>query len=178
MIQFKNIKTATDPLFMPLFALYQSAFPVEERRELSVLKQILEHEPRFTMAAVLKQGTFAGFLNYWQFSSFVYVEHFAVNSQLRGQSIGSEVLKTLFRNITIPIILEVEMPENDLAKRRIVFYERLNCTLLPHKYAQPPYDGAGNFLPMQLMTNNYDYAEKHFSHIKNTLYKEVYAYEQ
>jgi GNAT superfamily N-acetyltransferase len=176
MIDFRNIKNSSDPLFGKMYKLYQSAFPVVERRTLESLESVLNHDTRFVMTGLLKDGEFVGFFNHWQFERFVCIEHFAVNPKLRGQNIGSEVMKTFLSNINLPVVFEVEMLENEMAIRRIVFYERLGCKLLPHKYAQPHYDGSGKLLPMLLMTNNYDYVDKYFREIKSTMYKEVYNY--
>jgi GNAT superfamily N-acetyltransferase len=175
-IEFRKVENSADPLFVKMFELYQRAFPAVERRTLSSLEGVLEHDKRFVMAVLLKDGEFVGFFNYWLFESFIYTEHFAVNQKLRGQNIGSEVIKTFFINTNLPVIFEVETPENELAIRRIAFYERLDCKLLPHKYAQPHYDGSGNLLPMLLMTNNYSYVDKHFNLIKNIVYRVVYNY--
>jgi GNAT superfamily N-acetyltransferase len=176
MIEFKKVENSADPLFGMMYELYQSAFPTVERRTLNGLEGVLEHDKRFVMTVLLKDGEFVGFFNYWLFEYFVYAEHFAVNPKLRGQNIGSEVMKTFFLNTNLPVVFEVEIPENEIAIRRIAFYERLDCKQFPHKYAQPHYDGSGKLLPMLLMTNNYDYVDKHFSRIKSIVYKEVYNY--
>jgi hypothetical protein len=176
MIEFRKVESSADPLFGTMYELYQSAFPAVERRTLGDLEGVLNSDKRFVMAVLLKDNEFVGFFNYWLFEGFIYAEHFALNPKLRGQNMGSEVMKTFFLNINLPVVFEVEMPENETAIRRIAFYERLECKLLPHKYAQPHYDGSGKLLPMLLMTNNYDYVDKHFSRIKNMVYKEVYNY--
>jgi ribosomal protein S18 acetylase RimI-like enzyme len=176
MIEFRKIKNSADPLFGKMYELYLRAFPAVERRTLESLESVLNHDSKFVMTGLLKDGEFVGFFNHWQFERFVYAEHFAVSPKLRGQNIGSEVMKTFLSNINLPAVFEVEKPENEMAIRRIVFYERLDCKLLPHQYAQPHYDGSGKLLPMLLMTNNYDYVDIHFSQIKNTIYKEVYNY--
>jgi GNAT superfamily N-acetyltransferase len=137
MIDFRKIKSSVDPLFGKMYELCQSAFPAVERRTLDSLESILNHDTRFVMTGLLKDGEFVGFINHWQFERFVYAEHFAVNPKLRGQNIGSEVMKTFLSNINLPVVFEVEMPENEMAIRRIVFYERLGCKLLLQKYAQP-----------------------------------------
>jgi ribosomal protein S18 acetylase RimI-like enzyme len=165
MIEFRKIENSANPLFGKLYELYESAFPAVERRILTDLEGVLNHDKRFKMAVLMKDSEFVGFFNYWQFESFIYAEHFAVNPKLRGQNIGSEVVKTFFQNVNLPVVFEVEPPEEEMAIRRIAFYERLDCKLLPHKYAQPHYDGSGKLLPMLLMTNNYDYADKHFDQI-------------
>ena len=128
------------------------------------------------MDALLKDGEFVGFFNFWTFERFVFGEHFAIDPKMRGQNIGSEMVKTFVSKINLPVVLEVEMPKDAQSIRRIDFYERLDFKVLSHNYAQPYYDGSGKLLPMLLMSNNYHFADKHFSLIKNTVYKNVYQY--
>ena len=159
-----------------MYELYRSAFPAVERRSLGSLEQILNYDKNFEMDALLKDGDFVGFFNFWTFERFVFGEHFAIDPKMRGQNIGSEVVKTFVSKINLPVVLEVEMPTDAQSIRRIDFYERLNFKVLSHNYAQPYYDGSGKLLPMLLMSNNYHFADKHFSLIKNTVYKNVYQY--
>ncbi len=43
-------------------ALYESAFPADERRDFAVWLQLLEHEPAFHALAIYQDETFAGLL--------------------------------------------------------------------------------------------------------------------
>ncbi len=83
----------------------------------------------------------------------------------------------LLSKMKLPVVLEVEMPNNPTAIRRIHFYERLGFSVLSHKYAQPPYEGDSFLLPMQLMCNNLHFADSHFELIKENIFQEVYHYE-
>ena len=76
----------------------------------------------------------------------------------------------------LPIVFEVEKPENEVAKRRIALYERLGCHLLPYDYAQPHYDGSGKLFPMLLMTNDSAFVSQNVRRIKSSIYEEVYHY--
>ena len=159
MIEFKKIEGSSDPLFAPMFELYHEAFPPSERRTLDDLTRILDTEPRFTASALMREGQFAGFFTHWTFDRFVYGEHFAVDSALRGQNLGTETIQAFLALHTLPVVLEVEMPDEPDA----------------HPYAQPYYDGSGRMLPMLIMTNDTHFANKNFPLIKKTLYEEVYG---
>lgn len=163
-------------LFGKIYELYLSAFPAVERRSLGSLEHILGRDKNFEMDALMKDGDFVGFFDFWTFGRFVYVEHFAVDSKMRGQNIGSEVVKTFLSKINLPVVLEVEMPQDEQSIKRIGFYERLGFKVLSHDYAQPYYDGSGKLLPMLLMSNDHHFADEHFGLIKNTLYEDVYRY--
>ena len=69
------------------------------------------------------------------------------------------------------------MPNDINASQRILFYERLGFSIISHKYAQPPYEGTGFFIPELIMSNDLHFANTHFEKIKEILYNDVYHYE-
>jgi len=176
MLNFYRINSVSDPLFEKLYNLYATAFSPSERRSWSALEHELSYEKRFHVHALLKNDHFVGFFNYWVFERFYYIEHFAVTSKLRDQQIGSEAMGIFKNQVKLPILFEVEMPNDPMAVRRIRFYERLGFSVLSHYYAQPPYDGNGFLLPELIMCNDVHFANTHFDLIKETLYDKVYHY--
>ena len=176
MITFKRIENDSDPLWGKMYDLYESAFPAVERRDATALKNVMKSENKFQVSALLKENCFVGFFNDWHFEDFVYVEHFAVCPELRGKLIGTEVVSLYLKKKRLPIVFEVEKPDNEVAKRRIALYERLGCHLLPYDYAQPHYDGSGKLFPMLLMTNDSAFVSQNVRRIKSSIYEEVYHY--
>jgi ribosomal protein S18 acetylase RimI-like enzyme len=177
MLNFHRINSVSDPFFTNLFNLYALAFPPTERRSWAGLEYELNYEKRLYAYALLQDDKFVGFINYWLFDRFCYIEHFAVSPNLRGKHIGSEAMEILRSKTNLPIVLEVEMPNNPNSIRRIKFYERLGYKVLSHNYAQPPYEGNGFLIPLLIMCDNNHFASTHFELIKETLYTEVYHYE-
>ena len=178
MLNFHRINSVSDPYFTNLFNLYIQAFPSSERRSWGGIELELNTENHFNAHALLQNNQFVGFLNYWTFDRFLYIEHFAIKSDLRGKHIGQEAMKILMEQTKTPILFEVEMPNSPMSVRRIRFYERLGFSVLSHYYAQPPYEGNGFVLPMLIMCNNIHFANTHFELIKDTLYEHVYHYVQ
>ena len=176
MINFERINNSSEKNFSKMYELYRTAFPPSERRSMGGLEHILNYEKRFEAYALMKEGEFVGFFTFWTFDRFVYAEHFAVDDNLRGQNIGSEVMREFLAMLKLPLIFEVEMPNDPNAIRRIKFYERFGLKTVSYPYAQPYYDGSGKLLPMIIMTNDSHFADKHYKMIKNTLYSEVYNY--
>lgn len=177
MLHFHKINTINNQFFSNLFNLYTLAFPPAERRTWAGLEYELNYEKRLYVHALIQDGEFVGLFNYWKFERFYYLEHLAVSPKYRGQGIGSEAMGIFMKETKLPIILEVEMPNNIIASRRILFYERLGFSILSHNYAQPPYEGDGFLMPELIMTNDVHYANTHFEKIKEILYNEVYHYE-
>jgi RimJ/RimL family protein N-acetyltransferase len=104
----------------------------------------------------------------------VYVEHFAIDETARNGGFGAVAMKQFIEQATHPVVLEVELPTDELSRRRIGFYERLGFIPDSHAYQQPPYNKGDSWLPMQLMAyGRIDLGER-FDDIKACLYKEVY----
>jgi ribosomal protein S18 acetylase RimI-like enzyme len=160
-----------------LYNLYTLAFPLKERRSWAGLEFELSYEKRFCAHALIQDNKFVGFFNYWTFDRFYYIEHIAVVPTMRGHNIGTEAMEVFKSQTKLPIVFEVEMPNDPTSIRRIHFYEKLGFSVLSHQYAQPPYEGYGFLFPMQLMTNDRHFADNHFELIKDTLYDKVYHYE-
>jgi len=178
MLKFQRINTVTDSHYLNLYNLYSLAFPIAERRTWAGLEYVLIYENRFCANVLVKDDKFAGLFNYWTFNRFNFIEHIAVSPNMRGHGIGTEAMNFFKTQSKLPIVFEVEMPTNPTAIRRINFYEKLGFTVLSHNYAQPPYEGDDFLLPMQLMSNEKHFGEMHFELIKETLYRDVYHYEE
>ena len=160
--QFRFI-SAQQPEFASVCKLYTNSFPPDERRPIEQLRHIALNQSRFSIVGIfveqppLQPGNrFAGFISFWRFDDFIYVEHLATEPHLRGGGLGRELiehLKALAANL--PVILEVEPPVNDIASRRIAFYKRLGFTL--HEdfpYIQPAYSPATQPIALNLMSHN------------------------
>ena len=94
--------------------LYIAAFPEEERREFDQLKPLLNNEECHFYRISTQSGTLAGFCILWEFSGFVFIEHFAVKPELRGLGIGEKTLAKIKENFQKSIILETELPADEL----------------------------------------------------------------
>ena len=178
MLQIHPVLNTNDQFFNKLYSLYVSAFPELERRTWEGLVHELTYEKRFHANVLLKENQFVGLLNFWNFEGFYYLEHFAISEKLRGRNIGTDAMKLFMSRCNLPIIFEVEMPTSIIAQKRIQFYERLGFILLPNKYAQPPYSSGEKEFPMQLMTNDREFASTKFEWIKDILYSEVYEFQK
>ncbi len=157
-------------------ALYENAFPEVERRPTSIWLDMRNKESDFRIDGIYLGERCTGFIAYWLFGGFAYVEHFAVDGSCRGQGTGSQTLALLRGRVgQKPVVLEVELPKNDTARRRIAFYERNGYTLLPDAYVQPPYRPGGESLPMKLMCSDDAFGRNCGKEIAATLHRRVYG---
>lgn len=158
--------------------VYVTSFPPEERREFSQLLALLQEETPFRVKVIRKGGEAIGFITYWNFDSYAYVEHFALHPEKRGGGAGAFTLQELGETLDMPIILEVEKPEDEMSVRRISFYERAGFRLWDnHLYIQPPYDPQKEELELLLMTQGDLNLDSDFEEVVAPIYKYVYKAE-
>lgn len=174
MITIERIKTANSLEYSFVEELLISAFPVAERRELDLQRDFTDNNPLFHNCVVRHEGNLVGFISYWDFDDFCYVEHFAISPNARNGGYGKKVLLQLEKMLEKPIVLEVELPEDEMSKRRIGFYSRLGYELWNVEYLQPPYRKGDKFLPMHIMVKGELNCEKDYSRIKDKIYKNAY----
>ncbi|MBQ3141374.1 MAG: GNAT family N-acetyltransferase [Clostridia bacterium] len=110
--------------FDAVFAVLDASFPPAEKRPYHEQKALLS-EPAYTLFAAFDEaGECLGFLATWQLEDVRFIEHFAVAPSRRNQGLGACLLREYLQSSPLPTVLECELPEGELACRRIGFYER------------------------------------------------------
>lgn len=165
--------------------LLHTAFPANERRDDAQQHEYTDHKKEFTAYALTDGLEPIGLITCWHFSSggnpgspdFVYVEHLAVNPNQRNGGYGAEILRSLKAQYQGIIVLEVELPQDELSRRRICFYERSGFARCHLPYQQPPYRSGDAPLPMYLMFYGTEDLSPFFNAIRNTIHRHVYGVE-
>ena len=84
MIQLTQVH-ATDIEFLKFIErIYTESFPPDERRDFSDVIRLLEENDDFFIVLLSDENKAVGFISYWEWNDFSYVEHFAVDSSCRG----------------------------------------------------------------------------------------------
>lgn len=162
-------------IFDKIFKLMEESFPKEEYRGYQEQKKLL-YRPEYSIITKKdNESNLLGFISSWEIDKFIFIEHFAVNSSMRGKGIGSEMLKDFIKNSTHSIILEVELPNNEMSIRRIKFYEKLGFVLNYFKYHQMPLRKHCKPIEMYIMSYPKALTPEDFENIKNSIYKTVYS---
>lgn len=174
MIQLDKITTTQDERIDSLFTLYAEAFPEIERRDLAQLKKLMQSQSDMNTYAILDQEECVGLLITWDLDSFHYIEHFAVFPPMRNKKIGQQLL-TLYKSmVKQPILLEVEPAEDEMAARRIGFYERNGFTVVEKEYRQLPYRKGEKSFQLWILSSeiycNADILREHIYTIKERVY--------
>ena len=154
--------------FSEIYRIMQASFSDDEYRPYDEQLALFE-EPEYRIYYMP-----AGFLAVWEFESFIYIEHFAVDPALRNSGTGSAMLQELVRKYQKQICLEVELPEDELTRRRIGFYERNGFVFNEYPYIQPPISKGKSPVPLRIMTYGSAITQDTFEEMKRVLYQRVY----
>jgi len=146
------IQNSNDFYFQEAWDIYEESFPKEEKRTLQEQIKLLEKDT-YTMAGHIENNTLVSILFYWRIDSYTYLEHFAINSKLRGQNYGSKILKQfILKNENI--ILEIEPIIDEMTQKRLSFYEKFNFVVNQHIHFQVPFRENSEDLKLLLLTQN------------------------
>jgi ribosomal protein S18 acetylase RimI-like enzyme len=153
--------------------LYIDAFVDCERRNFDDLLKLAKTQNEMHLKIEKLHNKLLSFIIYWEFKHFIYVEHFAVNEHFRGKGYGTKIFQKFLRNSTKFVVLEVEPPENSVAKKRIKFYEQQGMILNNFLYYQPPYNHGKINVNMLIMSSKY-IEDNDFKRIKREIFEKVY----
>ena len=172
-----RILSSQDSYFSLTWELYSSSFPDEERRSLENFYNILRNQS-FHAEIIFENDQFVGLFFWWNFDKFRYIEHFAICPEKRGQGLGSLIINQFTIQSSLPVLLEVEPGDTDLAKRRIQFYESNQFHLHSFPYIQPPYGSESKPIPLQIMSYPKPLPIDTFNAFVKTIHQKVYQYFQ
>ena len=169
------LQKATMAQFDAVFSLLENSFPLDEYRPYDAQKALLQN-PRYSIYVLSDEKTHAvkALASVWQLEQFAFVEHLAVSPACRNQGVGSQILHELSRRLACRLVLEVELPEGEMPRRRIEFYRRNGFTLNSYPYQQPAYGEGRRPVPLLLMTTGGGVEKEEFEAIKQSLYQTVY----
>lgn len=146
------IKNRDDKYFNEAWNLYLDSFPEIERRTLEEHFEILEDE-NFKMLCYVKDEVLISIVCFWTISSYTFLEHFAINSSLRGQAYGSKILQK-FIDENENIVLEIEPIIDEITQKRLNFYAKFGFLVNSHEHFQIPFRQGAEELKLLLLSQN------------------------
>lgn len=159
-------------------ALLRCSLPDNELRSFERQKALLKNPAYHLYILKNNDDTVISVLAAWDFPQIIYGEHFAVDKGLRNGGIGGKIFNAFLTSLEKPLVIEVELPDHDLAARRIKFYERHGLHLNRYNYLQPPMQPQHAPLPLYLMTYPTPLTPTQFEQVKDLLYQHVYGISQ
>ena len=138
-MHFKRLTSHNDLMYEAAMKLYAESFPIyEQRRSESQIKILQDNEYKFDL--IYDNDQWLGIICLWETESFIYIEYFAINSQLRNRRYGQRSLQLLRKEyVGKKLILEIDPLVDDVAKHRKAFYERCGFVANTLKHVHPPY---------------------------------------
>lgn len=129
------VDSCIHPLYKSFQDLYCTSFPIFEQRSVSQQVKAFQNE-RYKLLAFTENDLFLGFISYWEFDAYCYVEHFAVNTDLRGKGYGSNLLRSFIQSTRKIVLLEIDPIADSISEARLRFYKRCGFheNSYPHKH--------------------------------------------
>ncbi len=169
-------KNNNSDLSKTVWQLYESAFPIYERRSLKLHLKAMQDNRFYPYVYTSEQSKLLAICFYWDFADFKYLEHFAVHPHYRNQGIGSKIIQTL--NIgKQPIILEIEPPIDTLTQQRLNFYEQNQFKYTGYQFTQLKYRRKANNVQLELLCNK-EMSLNLYKKFKTIIYKELTLYNE
>ena len=165
----------TNAEFDKVFRLMEMSFPPEERRIYEEQKALF-FEKHYRVYGIRgdDSDSVIAFMAVWEWEDLLFIEHFAVDPSFRNRGLGKHMLCEIVSISDKPVCLEVELPDNEIAKRRIAFYERCGFVLNEYPYIQPSMAKGCPPVPLKIMTYGRAITDSEFEKMKDTLYTYVY----
>jgi len=136
---FYCIRNIADKWYNAFCAIYSVSFPIFEQRNKKQQEKAFTFDSYY-LDCLIDGDRFLAFIAYWDFDKYIYIEHFAVNPDYRGENIGSRTLQNLIDSKQKMILLEIDPLTTDIARKRFRFYERLGFVANSHVHYHPPYN--------------------------------------
>lgn len=133
----KRIEMCNGEIFKRAFMLCEESFPYEERRDLCELRRVMKNSD-YHFCVLLEGDELCGIALYWEIDSLIYLEHLAIEPQMRSLGLGSKALELLGQKGKM-IILEIEPPVDGRTRRRLEFYKRNGYLVAPYRHIQAKY---------------------------------------
>lgn len=136
-MEFRRYTDIKQEGWQEIWQLYEGSFPKCETRTERDQTDAMR-DPQFYAMGIWEPGNVTGLLFYWYNGDFCYVEHFATMPSVRGKGYGAQCLEKLCETYR-PVILEIEVPVDEMTRRRQGFYERSGFHVSGFQHSHPPY---------------------------------------
>lgn len=134
----RPVEGVHSPYFADFWAAYELSFPLEERRSQNAQVAAFG-DARYHLDCWRDTGAFVGFMGWWDFGDYRYIEHVAVAPGARSGGYGTRIMHNWRDADPRPVYLEIEEVVDELTRRRRDFYLRLDFVENPGVHVQPPY---------------------------------------
>lgn len=175
-MEITRIVPSDSKLWEQVWKLYNESFPQYERRRINSHERACEDAAYHTDIAI-ENGNLLALIFYWEYPGTAYVEHVAVNPAMRGNNVGSTLMREFMeRYKDSTVILEIDPPVDEISKRRLGFYERLGFKDTGFSYQHPSYTKNGTPHHLNILSWPEAVSEHEFERFKEFMFKKVMTY--
>lgn len=136
---FYYIENEADKWYDDFLKIYSVSFPVYEQR--SHAQQLYAFQnPHYRLYGRINENRLEAFISFWEFDDYIYIEHLAVNGEIRGKQIGTNTLNQFKDEMDKTIVLEIDPIVDEVSAKRLSFYQKLDFKQCPYKHAHPAYN--------------------------------------
>ena len=162
-------------MYESCWSLYKDEIPEDQKRSLETCLELLT-KPEFNLEVLCTENLpFIGFFCYWEFDTFVYIEHSAIKKEYREKGLGVKAIAEILQKFEKPVVLAVDMVDSRSTRRKAGFFERLGFFLNPYEYIQPPLDEGKGLHRKFLMSYPLALYQEDFKYVRDTLYGAVFS---
>lgn len=165
---FQRVTDMRDAAFEECWSIYTESFPEEERRDIREQEKIFARE-NYHFTTISEENAplqILGILAFWVFPDSLFLEHLAAHPRRKGKGIGTaaigylqELSREKYRR---PVVLEIEIPTDEISRRREHFYTRLGFSVAPYRHLQPPFHRNTAAVPMNILSWPHEISEKDY----------------
>lgn len=161
--------------FNEFYDVILNNFPSKEIKDYDYMKDTFE-KGYYNVLILKENNKILGILSHYDDPDFAFIDYFAIDGEQKGKGLGSKMLKYFMEHEEKRVILEVEHPENEQSRRRIIFYQRNGLILNDqHDYFVPPVRSLKHRLYFHLMSYPKSISEKEFEKFYPRILNLVYG---
>lgn len=169
-MQYIKIDSSSHVLYKAFEELYSVSFPVFEQRT-ETQQEYAFSRNNYHLIGWHSEGHLIGFISYWEFKEYLYIEHFAVNTGIRGKGYGTKILNAFIESIPKIVLLEIDPITDEISKARLRFYERCGFYKNPHSHKHPAYRDEYQSHSLIILTTKRVISEQEYLDFSNDLNK-------
>ncbi len=171
-----RIENRDSEWFNEMWEVYSYSFPEHEKRSLENQLEMLSNK-KCKIDVYVDNDEFVGFVIFWIYPRYIYIEHFALSTNMRQGGRGSFILSDIiWRYRALPIVLDIDPVVDEISQRRLNFYLKLGFIQNSHKHLCPPYSADAEPFELLLLTTKKELTEAQYAVVKESLYNEIITF--
>lgn len=169
-MKYKKIDNSCHIFFKAFESLYSISFPVFEQRT-GAQQEYAFNQDNYHLIGWYSEKHFIGFISYWEFNEYLYIEHFAVNAGIRGKGYGTKILNAFIKASPKIVLLEIDPIIDKISEARWRFYERCGFVKNPYLHKHPAYRNEYQSHPLIILTTKRMISEQEYQVFNHDLSK-------